>query len=51
MDREYFKQLLRILLQSDRRVQCHSFHLFEGVFQHTDRCPRCQAINIINEKN
>lgn len=51
MSKTIFKQLLAIVFRTDKRLQSHTFNLVDGVFKHTNLCPRCNVIRILNEED
>ncbi len=50
MDKRQAQIILQLLLQSDIRMQCCTFNeITKGVFGHTNKCPRCAALALLEE--
>lgn len=45
--KEFIRQMLPLLINQDFRLQIHSFYEVDGIFNHTNKCPRCCAFYIL----
>lgn len=47
-NKEYYQNLVWVLLSTDVRLQFHSLDdEVDGIFNHTNKCPRCCAFYIL----
>ena len=44
---EFMIKMLPLVMALDRRLQVHSFFEVDGIWQHTNKCPRCAAMFIL----
>lgn len=47
MNQEQAIQFLPFIIQTDRRLHLHSLDLVDGIFKHTNKCPRCCALYLL----